>query len=393
MRQLASFLLLTLVCTGAQAQTAATQSATTPAAASDNAVKSQAAPAAPAADATKAQPAPTNPAAAIPPASTGAAAATEPATPTVKTFPEVKGENVDPRIAAPALPKAKLTLIGGTVRTVDPIRNRMTVDIYGGKSKMDLIFDDRTKITRDGTEVTPMVIRKGDRVYLDTQKVRDKIFAKQVQIVTKFDSADLNGQVVSFDPKTREIELRDQLSARGFRFVVDNDAAITANGGKAATITDLQAGALVTAHFNAGQNGRGSIRDINILAAPGTEFTLYGTVNHLDLRSGTMAVQNKADDKAYEVKFSPSQFKVDDLGMGSEVAVTAKFDGQDYVAQSLNVTSTTEQPSTAKVESDRSDDPDADKDNAKKDKKDRKDKKDKKDKDKDKESKDESEPK
>jgi hypothetical protein len=264
----------------------------------------------------------------------------EPATiPTVKIFPETKSETVDPRIAAQPLPSKKLSLIGGTVREIDPIRNRMTVDIYGGK-EMKLIFDDRTKITRNGADVNPLLIRKGDRVYLDTQLARDnKIFAKQIQIVTKFEAADLSGQVISFDPKTRTIELRDQLSAAPFRFAVDPDAAITANSGKAASMADLRPGALVLAHFNNGQGGRGTIRDINILAAPGAEFTLYGRVNHLDLRSGVLAVQNKSDDKAYEVKFSPAQFKVDDLAIGSEVAVTARFDGNDYIAESLNVTS------------------------------------------------------
>jgi hypothetical protein len=81
-------------------------------------------------------------------------------------------------------------------------------------------------------------------------------------------------------------------------------------------------------------------------------------VNHLDLRSGVLAVQNKADDKAYEVKFSPAQFKVDDIAIGSDVAVTAKFDGQDYVAQSLNL--------TAKIDSDQGADK-QDKDDKKKD--------------------------
>jgi hypothetical protein len=158
--------------------------------------------------------------------------------------------------------------------------------------------------------------------------------------------------VVGFNPKTRVLELRDDLSARSFQFTVDNDAAITANGGKAASMADLQPGALVTAHFNAGQTGRGTIRDVAILAAPGAEFSLYGLVNHIDLRNGRLAVQNRADDKAYEVKFDPAQFQLNDLIMGSEVAVTAKFNGQDYIAQSLNVTAGPHSADTMKVESD-----------------------------------------
>jgi hypothetical protein len=368
MKRLLSFLIL-LVVAGSMcvAQTAATQQSTSSTAVTGNAQKSQTTPAA--------QPSiPQAPATTQPNESpkSESPAAVEPATiPTVKTFPEVKGEMVDPKIAAQPLPKKKLTLIGGTVREIDPIRNRMTVDIYGGK-EMKLIFDDRTKITRNGAEANPLLIRKGDRVYLDTQLARDnKIFAKQIQIVTKFEAADLSGQVVNFDPKTRAIELRDQLSAAPFRFVVDQDAAITASGGKAASMADLRPGALVVAHFSNGQGPRGTIRDINILAAPGAEFTLYGRVNHLDLRSGVLAVLNKADDKAYEVKFSPAQFKMDDIAIGSDVAVTAKFDGQDYVAQSLNVTSSGQ---AAKIDSDEGADK-QDKDDKKKDEKKKEDEK------------------
>ena len=382
MKRLLTFLtFVALSAAFAAAQTAATQQSTSSSAATNNAQTATAPAAQPqpasTTDVKSAQP---NGASA---AKTEAPAAVEPSTiPTVKTFPQTKTEIVDPRIASQPLPKKKLTLIGGTVKEIDPIRNRMTVDIYGGK-QMKLIFDDRTKVTRNGADVNPLIIRKGDRVYLDTQLATgNKIFAKQIQIVTKFEAADLNGQIVNFDPKTRTIELRDQLSSAPFRFVVDHDAAITANGGKAATMADLQPGALVMAHFNNGQGGRGTIRDVNIIAAPGAEFTLYGRVNHLDLRSGVLAVQNKADDKAYEVKFSPAQFKIDDLAIGSEVAVTAKFNGHDYEAQSLNVTSTGQ---AAKVDSDEgAETKDADKSdkNSKKDEK-------KKDKDKDKDSEEE----
>lgn len=338
MKQLLSIILISLV-PALVAQTAPSQSSTTPDAASDNAIKSPAV--APSRSGSASMPAPSAPTSAQPDVQGDTDAAT---TPTVRTFPEAKGEDVDPRIAVPPLPKKKVTLIGGRVKEIDPIRNRMTVDIYREKKEMKVIFDDRTKISRNGAEVTQFVIHKGDRVYIDTQQVRDKIFAKQIQIVTKLEAADLSGQIINFNVKTREVEIRDNLSAQPVRFVVDKDAAITSNGGKAATISDLQPGALVTAHFNASDANRGVIRDLDIIAAPGTEFTLFGNVNHLDLHDGTIAVQNKADDKAYEVKFTPGQFQLDDLKMGSEVAVTARFDGKEYIAQSLNVTSSGPSP-------------------------------------------------
>jgi hypothetical protein len=324
MKQLSfAIVLLSFTCAAA-AQTAATQQSTDPAAATDNAVNNS-------------SPAPA-PAAVAPQDHTTAADPDAPTTPTVKTFPQNDPQEVDPRISVPPVPKKKVTLIGGTVREIDPIRNRMVVSVYGGKT-MDVIFDDRTQVTRNGADLSYMAIRKGDPVYLDTQLYQRKIYAKQIQVITKVDAADVSGQVVRFDPKTRVLELRDSLSARPFTFTLDPNAAVTSNGGKAESISEVRPGALVTAHFEPGQAGRRTIRDLSVLASPGEEFTLYGQVNHVDLRSGILAVQNKSDERAYEVRFDPAQFKADDLVRGSEVSVTAKFDGQDYVAQSLNVLS------------------------------------------------------
>ena len=317
--------ILLVSCVSLAAQTAATQQSTDPAAATNNATTS----------APQATPAPANPATTD--ASKPSAAATsvdQPTIPTVKTFPQNDPQEVDPRIATKPLPKKKVTLIGGTVREIDPIRNRMVVQVYGGKP-LKLVFDSRTKVQRNGADISYMNIRKGDRVYLDTQQFGDRIFARQIQVVTNTGTADVSGQVVAFDPKTRRLELRDSLSPRAYTFALDQDAAITADG-KAATDALLQPGALVSGHFSGGAD-KSSIRDLNVLASPGEEFTLYGKVNHVDLRSGMLAIQNKTDDKAYEVKFDPSQFQTSQLMRGSEVSVTAKFDGQDYVAQALNV--------------------------------------------------------
>jgi hypothetical protein len=361
MKQFSCTILFFSVSLVAHTQTAVQQQSTTPTAASDNAITMPTGPA----------PAPATPKAEEPVAhgasnSSSNSSVDEPTVPTVKKFPVNNPQEIDPTVAVPALKNKKVTLIGGIVREIDPIRNRMTVDIYGGKP-MKVIFDDRTKVSRNGADSSYMGIRKGDRVYLDTQIYEQKIFAKQIQIVTKNEAADVSGQVVSFDPNTRELELRDSLSARPFTFRLDHDAAITANGGKAASVVDLQPGALITAHFNPGQSGRGSIRDVNVLAAPGAEFTLYGIVNHLDLRAGTLAVQNKADDKAYEVKFDPAQVAVDNLRIGSEVSITARFDGEHYIAQSLNVTA---EPASANATSIVESDEDADT-NRDKDKKDK----------------------
>src|SRR5882724_9521645 len=55
----------------------------------------------------------------------------------------------DPLLDLPTLPKKKVSLIGGTVAKLDPIQNQVTVQTFGGKQKMRMGFDVRTRFYRD----------------------------------------------------------------------------------------------------------------------------------------------------------------------------------------------------------------------------------------------------
>src|SRR5437868_3842291 len=76
-------------------------------------------------------------------------------------------ESNDPLLSVPPLPKGNTTLIGGVVRNIDEIRNRMDVDPFGG-GRIRVHFDERSHFFRDGVETTQLAVRKGDRVYVDT---------------------------------------------------------------------------------------------------------------------------------------------------------------------------------------------------------------------------------
>jgi len=213
----------------------------------------------------------------------------------------------------------------------------MTVEIYG-KGKMKVNFDERSHIFRNGVETTQLAIHKGDKVYVDTQLTQGKIFARNIQVQTNTDAASVSGQIVSFNPKTGALLLRDPLSSQPVALQV-TPATVVTQRGQPGTRTDLLADSLVTVHF-APVAGRPA-RDIEVLARRGAQFPFYGTLTHLDLRSGLLAVDNKSDSKVYDIKFSPTRIGVtDDLTPGAEVAVVAIFDGRDYVAQTLKVTRT-----------------------------------------------------
>ena len=109
---------------------------------------------------------------------------TNPPQPVTKTLGG--GGLVDPNdvadlLAPKPLQPSKLSLIGGTVKSIDQIRDNMTVQVYDSGT-MHLKFDQRTHFYRDGKETTQLTVKKGDRVYLDTQLFEGKVFAKNVHV-------------------------------------------------------------------------------------------------------------------------------------------------------------------------------------------------------------------
>jgi hypothetical protein len=234
------------------------------------------------------------------------------------------------------LPGSKLSLVGGTVKSIDQIRDHMTLKIYGSGT-MKVKFDQRTHFYRDGRETTQLAVRKGDRVYLDTQLNQGAVFAKNVHVATTTNPADASGQIVSFDARSGDMLVRDQLSGSPVKFRLAQNAAIK-NGSTTGSRSDLRPGALIAVKFSPTSRGRGVADEVAIIAQPGTSFTYFGRVTHIDLRSGLLALENQADGKIYDVHFDRSTIHLpDDLTLGSVVTVLATFTGRTYDAQSIQV--------------------------------------------------------
>jgi hypothetical protein len=252
------------------------------------------------------------------------------------------GGLVDPNdvadlLAPKPLQPSKLSLIGGTVKSIDQIRDNMTIQVYDAGS-MRLKFDQRTHFYRDGKETTQLTVKKGDRVYLDTQLFEGKVFAKNVHVESGSRSADASGQIVSFNPKSGDMVVQDQLAGSSVKFRVDPQTTIK-NGESKTTASALRPGSLVAVKFSPRSRSTGSAEEVSIIAAPGTSFTYFGRVTHLDVRSGLLAIENQADGKVYDVHFDSSTRIPDNLTVGSQVTAVAMFRGHDYVAQSIEVNS------------------------------------------------------
>jgi hypothetical protein len=242
------------------------------------------------------------------------------------------------------VPRTTTTLVGGTISKVDRMRNRMTVHVFGS-GHWTVNFDERTHIFHNGAETTQLALKKGERVYVDTQldNNRHDIFARNIRVGVAALPADADGQIIAVDPKHNELTLRDALNSVPVRFAVDPETRIS-KGQTPASFKDVKPGTLVHVRFSASSPNRGLAREVSIVATPGAVFTFSGKVTFLDLHRGLLAVQNSTDDRNYEIHFSPEAVTDrSSLGVGRDVLVRATFEGTRYTAQSVNLSRAAEQ--------------------------------------------------
>lgn len=266
-----------------------------------------------------------------------AESAAEPMTPETKIYPEPKEALANDPLLAPAKkPDGKVSLLGGTVKSIDQIRNRLTLDVYKAGT-MKYRFDDRTRIMKDGLDVTQLAIHKGDRIYVDSQLDKGNLFARNIVIHTGKTEAAANGQVISYNAKSGDVAVRDNLTSQPVRFRL-GPATEYRNNGKNASASELRPGALVKVVFGVSPAERNIAKSVEILATPGSTFSFFGRVTHLDLRTGVIGIENKADGKLYEVRFNPADTIAHELKIGAEVVINASFDGAKYAAKSVEIT-------------------------------------------------------
>jgi hypothetical protein len=245
----------------------------------------------------------------------------------------------DPILDPAPMPRTTTTMVGGTVSGVDRLRNKMTVHVFGG-GHWTVNFDERTHIFHNGRETTQLALKKGERVYVDTQLDNNKhdIFARNIRVGVAELPADADGQIIAIDPKHNELTLRDTLNSVPVRFAIDSETRIS-NGQTPAAFKDVKPGTLVHVRFAASSPNRGLAREVSIIAVPGSTFTFAGKVTFLDMHRGLLAVQNSTDDKNYEIHFAPQAVaNRNELGVGHDVLVRATFEGSRYMAQSVNPT-------------------------------------------------------
>jgi hypothetical protein len=237
----------------------------------------------------------------------------------------------------PAMPRGKSTVIGGSIRSVDGVRDQLTLNIFGGRS-MKVLFDARTQVYRDGQKVALRDLRTGEHVSVETMLDGTTVFARSIHMLSQMPEGEAQGQVVSYDRSTGELEVRDSLSPQSIKLHISPSTQIVGQG-QESTSGELVAGTLISVHFQADKSGKNVASKISVLATPGSAFVFTGQVVFLDLHTGLLALVDPRDDKRYEISFDPNHFPISrDVHEGSTVTVTANFDGVRYSASALTVT-------------------------------------------------------
>jgi hypothetical protein len=241
-----------------------------------------------------------------------------------------------PVLDIPPLPKGKATLIGGTIYSVDHVRDRMVLQVFAGR-RMSLLFDERTRLLRDGKVASLEGLKNGERAYVDTTLDGSDIFVRSIRIGTAVPSGQSSGQVVSFDNATGELSFRDTLSPEPVTMRLAADTRIL-SGDHTVAPTELRPGALVALTFDPTAGRAPVVRQISILASPGTTFVFVGRIEHIDLRRGLLVLVDPRDNKNYDLYFDPAARGVTrDLKQGTNVTVQANFDGTRYQTRDIMV--------------------------------------------------------
>jgi cold shock CspA family protein len=221
--------------------------------------------------------------------------------------------------------------------SVDHVRNRMTVQPFGGGKRVKVFLDERSHIYRNGTETTILGIHKGDRVYVDTMLAdNDHILARNVRVLTENGLAEVRGQVLSSNPGHGTISVRDQLSSKPVSFAVSSATKYSSSKGEA-TAGDVQPGALIDVQFSP-RRDKAVAQEITVLAKPGDNYIFSGVVTSMDMRTNSFYVDNKSDDQSYQVHFTRAAVSdMNSLKVGAEVTARAVFDGKQYTASNVHV--------------------------------------------------------
>lgn len=240
----------------------------------------------------------------------------------------------------PRVPDGISTIVGGTIRNLDFVRDQFSLALYN-QSPMKILFDERTQVYRDGVKIPLRDLRPELHASVQTTLDGSDIFAVSIHVLSQLPEGECSGRVLKFNPQSGELEVSTALSPEPVKLIVPAEASVSRQGQSAFTSkssgrNDLVTGALVSATFQRNQDGKDVASQVTIQATPGSSFRFAGTISYLDLSSGVLSLDNPQDGRNYEIHFaSASETNAEKLHLGENVSVKATFDGSKYQAAEI----------------------------------------------------------
>lgn len=244
--------------------------------------------------------------------------------------------------ALPAEPAGKTTILGGAIKDLDPVRDQFSLHIYGQRP-MKILFDERTRIYRDGVRIPLRELAAVDHASVQTVLDGANVFAVSIHILAQSAEGVCQGRVQSFDPATGELAVSSDMSPEPVRLIVGAEAPIVREGEAAFTSVpsrrnDLVAGALISVSFRPDQNGRDIASHVAVLAVPGASFQFDGKISYLDSRTQVLDLVDSQDGKSYRVHLDSLHSPLSqNIHLGDNVTVKASYDGSRYEASEITV--------------------------------------------------------
>jgi hypothetical protein len=240
----------------------------------------------------------------------------------------------------PPAPSGKSTIFGGEIQRVDPVRDELTLKVYGEKP-MKILFDERTLVYLDGKRIPLRTLSPEQHAAVETTLDGANVFAVSIHALSQQPEGDYQGRVVSYDPGTRQLTIASSASRDTLTVQVAGDATFQREGQPSFTAAgsgpqDLRHGSLVSIDFASSQTGHGIASKISVLAVPGAAFAFNGNISSLDLHSGLMVLVDPRDQQSYQISFDAARLPAgQELHIGEHVNVKAEYDGLHYVADRI----------------------------------------------------------
>lgn len=228
-------------------------------------------------------------------------------------------------VPLPGGPRAKVGLVRGVMKRLDPIHDQLLIHTFGG-GVVRIAFDGRTQLLPENPRARLTSIPAGSVVSVDTVIDGGKLFARSVRTGPS-NAAELNGQVLRYDAAKSRLTLRDPISPDGISLRITPSTTVV-NQGQPATPQVLSSGMLVRVWLSPTEN---AANKVEILAERGNSFTFEGRIVAVDLRSHVLALSNDSDKNVRELAIgSLDAGSLDLLQEGADVNIQAEFDGDRY---------------------------------------------------------------